>query len=154
VLVTRADSDTPVVKVFNWQVGVRDSETASSGTTHVEELVEDKSLLYLAPEAGLTLRQVTPAADVFSLGTIAYPLFAGRSPATSLLERANQLREHKGFNLAAVLDGAGPKLCELVRYATHPDSRGLPGLAGRDRGGVDRSSRAAGGGSRPRPERR
>jgi serine/threonine protein kinase len=121
VLVTRVDSDTPAVKVFNWQVGVRDTETASSGTTHVEELVEDKSLLYLAPEAGLTPKQVTPAADVFSLGAIAFHLFAGRPPAASLLERANHLREHKGFNLAAVLDGAGPKLCELVRYATHPD---------------------------------
>ena len=29
VLVTRPDSDAPAVKVFNWQVGVRDSETAS-----------------------------------------------------------------------------------------------------------------------------
>jgi serine/threonine protein kinase len=121
VLVSRADSDAPPVKVFNWQVGVRDSETASSGTTHVEALVEDKSLLYLAPEAGLSPRQLTPAADVFSLGAIAFHLFAGRPAATSLLERTNHLREHKGFNLAAVLDGAGPKLCELVRYATHPD---------------------------------
>src|SRR3954453_22118101 len=121
VLVTRADTDTPAVKVFNWQVGVRATESASSGTTHVEELVEDKSLLYLAPEAGLSPRQVTPAADVFSLGAIAFHLFAGHPPAASLLERAGHLREHKGFDLAAVLDGAGPRLCELVRYATHPD---------------------------------
>src|SRR5262249_30225804 len=121
VLVTRAAAQAPVVKVFNWQCGVRDSLTASSGTTHVEELVEDKALLYLAPEACLTPKQVTPAADVFSLGAIAFHLFAGRPPAASLLERTNHLREHKGFDLAAVLDGAGPKLCELVRYATHPD---------------------------------
>jgi len=121
VLVFNPESDEPTLKIFNWQLGMRENEIAASNTTHVAELVEDQSLLYIAPEALITPRQVTPAADVFSLGTIAFRLFAGRPPALSLLERDRQLLENRGFVLEAVLDNAGPKLCELIRNSTHPD---------------------------------
>ncbi len=125
VLVVNPDSEAPVPKIFNWQVGV--TETLSSGTTHAEELVDQVALVYMAPEAGLTPSQVTPAADVFSLGAVAYHLFAGRPPAASLLERGNLLREHGGLDLTTVLDGAGPRLAELIRNATHPDvARRIP----------------------------
>ena len=52
----------PKVKVFNWQVGVRSSETTSGGTTHVSDLIDDQSRVYLAPEALFGPRQVTQAA--------------------------------------------------------------------------------------------
>ncbi|MFO0851832.1 MAG: protein kinase [Gemmataceae bacterium] len=126
VLVVDPGSDAPTPKVFNWQVGVTEA-VSSSGTTHAEELVEQVALVYMAPEAGLTPRAVTPAADVFSLGAVAYHLFAGRPPASSLLERGELLRGHGGLDLTAVLDGAGPRLVELVRDATHPDvARRIP----------------------------
>ncbi len=121
VLVFDADTDSPALKVFNRQVGVRDSETASSGTTHVEQLVDRQGLVFLAPEALLSPRQVTQAADVFSLGAIAFYLFAGRPPAANLTELTALLKDHKGLSLAAVLDGAGPQLCNLVTWSTHPD---------------------------------
>lgn len=121
VLVFSPDSLAPTVKVFNWQVGVRASETASAGTTHVSDLIEDQSRVYLAPEAMFSPRQVTQAADVFSLGAIAFHLFAGKPPATDVLQLAQLLREHHGLDLAAVLDGAGTRLCEMIRTATHPE---------------------------------
>lgn len=121
VLVFDPDGSAPCPKLFNWQVGVRDSETATSGTTHVQDLVDNQSLVFLAPEALFSPRHVTQAADVFSLGAIAYQLFAGRPPAASAVELTNLLREHKGLDLSAVLDGAGPKLCEMIRWATHPE---------------------------------
>lgn len=120
VLVVDPDAEAPSAKVFNWQVGVAETGS-SSGTTHAEELVDQLALVYMAPEAGLTPRAVTPAADVFSLGAVAFHLFSGRPPASSLLERGNLLREHGGLDLTTVLDGAGPRLVELVRDATHPD---------------------------------
>jgi serine/threonine protein kinase len=121
ILVFQPDSTAPTVKVFNWQVGVRASETTSGGTTHVTDLIEDQSRVYLAPEAHFNPRDVTQAADVFSLGAIAFHLFAGRPPAPDPLQLIHLLREQNGLDLAAVLDGAGPRLCEMVRSATHPE---------------------------------
>jgi serine/threonine protein kinase len=114
-------SQVPTMKVFNWQVGVRAAETASGGTTHVTDLIEDQSRVYLAPEAHFSPRDVTQAADVFSLGAIAFHLFAGRPPAPDPLQLVHLLREQNGLDLAAVLDGAGPRLCEMIRSATHPE---------------------------------
>jgi serine/threonine protein kinase len=121
VLVFNPDSATPMVKVFNWQVGIRASESSFGGTTHVTDLIEEQSRIYLAPEAHLSPRQVTQAADVFSLGAIAFHLFSGRPPASDPLQLVHLLREQNGLDLAAVLDGAGPRLCEMIRSATHPE---------------------------------
>jgi serine/threonine protein kinase len=109
------------VKVYNWQIGVQSSETASSGTTHVTDLIDNQSRVYLAPEAMFSPRQVTQAADVFSLGAIAIHLFAGRPPAADPVQLVQSLCEQNGLDLAAVLDGAGPRLCEMIRTATHPE---------------------------------
>lgn len=60
-------------------------------------------------------------ADVFSLGAIAYHIVSGRAPAGSAAELNQILTEHKGLPLAAALDGATPRLQELIREATSPD---------------------------------
>lgn len=121
VLVFDPDSLTPTVKVFNWQIGVRASETASSATTHVSDLIDNQSRIYLAPEALSNPREVTQAADIFSLGAIAFHLFAGQPPAADPLQLVQKLIEQNGLDLAAVLDGAGPRLCEMIRTATNPE---------------------------------
>ena len=88
VLVMDPDAEVPRLKVFNWQVGVREAEAASGATVHVEDLVDRQATVYMAPEALLDPKAATEASDVFSLGAIAYHLFAGRPPASSPAELA------------------------------------------------------------------
>ena len=64
---------------------------------------------------------MTEASDVFSLGAIAFHLFASRPPASNPTELARILRDQKGLSISSVLDGAGPKLEELIQWSTHPD---------------------------------
>ena len=99
-LVLTADAGTPTLKIFNWQVGVRTTGAAASGTAHVQELVEAQALVYVAPEALLGPDHITEAADVFSLGAMAYHLFSGRVPAASALALAQTLRAQKGLKVA------------------------------------------------------
>ena len=108
------------VQVYNWQVGVRDNNTVSGRVTNVENLVEAQSFVYMAPEAIADQRLVTEASDIFSLGAIAYRLFASRPPAGSPSELSGILREKKGLSLSAVIDGVGPKLEEMIQWCTHP----------------------------------
>jgi len=109
------------VQVYNWQVGVRDTSTTSGRVTNVEDLVEAQSFVYMSPEAIADQRKVSEASDVFSLGAIAYHLFASRPPAGSPSELAKILRDNKGLSLSAVVDGVGPKLEEMIQWCTHPD---------------------------------
>ena len=121
VLVMDPDSPVPRLKVFNWQVGVREAEAASTATVHVRELVDRMATTYMAPEALLDPKGATESADVFSLGAIAYHVFSGRPPGESPAEVARMLAEHGGLKISAVLDGAGPRLEELILRGTDPD---------------------------------
>lgn len=121
ILVSDAASGMPRLQVYNWQVGVHEAASTSGRVTNVEDHVESQALVYLSPEAISDPRKVTEASDVFSLGAIAFHLFASRPPATTPTELAKILREQKGLTVSAVLDGAGPKLEELIRWSTHPD---------------------------------
>ncbi|MBN9519354.1 BREX system serine/threonine kinase PglW [bacterium] len=121
ILVTDAAAALPKLQVYNWQVGVREAASTSGRVTNVEDLVEAQALVYMSPEAIADSRKVTEASDVFSLGAIAYHLFANRPPAATPSELAKILREQKGLSVSAVLDGAGPRLEELIQWSTHPD---------------------------------
>lgn len=130
VLVVDPDASNLSLRVFNWQTGLRAAGTHSSrssvtGTAHPEQLVEDSSLLYMAPEVIAGGGDATAeAADVFSLGAIGFHLFAGVPPASTLVERDEQLREQRGLDVAAVMDGAGQALRKLIRESTCPDVGG------------------------------
>lgn len=121
VLVMDPDADGPRLKVFNWQVGVREAEAASSATVHVQDLVDRQATVYMAPEALFDPKTASETSDVFSLGAIAYHLFSGRAPGNNPTEVARTLDEHRGLKVSAVLDGAGPELEELIRWSTDPD---------------------------------
>ena len=121
ILVSETSSSSPRLQVYNWQVGVRESASTSGRVTNVEDLVEAQSLVYMSPEALSDSRKVTEASDVFSLGAIAFHLFASRPPASNPTELAKILRDQKGLSISSVLDGAGPKLEELIQWSTHPD---------------------------------
>lgn len=121
ILVTDAAASVPKLQVYNWQVGVRETASTSGRVTNVEDLVEAQALVYMSPEAISDSRKVTEASDVFSLGAIAFHLFANRPPAATPTELAKILRDLKGLSVSSVLDGAGPKLEELIQWSTHPD---------------------------------
>ena len=121
ILVSDASSATPRLQIYNWQVGIRDNSSTSGRVTNVEDMVETQSLVYMSPESLSDSRKVTEASDVFSLGAIAFHLFANRPPASNPAELVKILRDQKGLSISSVLDGAGPKLEELILWSTHPD---------------------------------
>ncbi len=121
ILVSDASSSSPRLQVYNWQVGVRENTSPSGRVTNVEDLVEAQSLVYMSPEVLSDSRKVTEASDVFSLGAIAFHLFANRPPASNPTELTKILGDQKGLSISSVLDGAGPKLEELIQWSTHPD---------------------------------
>lgn len=121
ILVSDLTASMPKLQVYNWQVGVRETASSSGRVTNVEDLIESQALVYMSPEAISDSRKVTEASDVFSLGAVAFHLFANRPPATNPTELARILREQKGLSISAVLDGAGPRLEELIQWSTHPD---------------------------------
>jgi len=121
ILVTDVNAPMPKLQVYNWQVGIRETASTSGRVTNVEDLVEAQALVYMPPEAISDSLKVTEASDVFSLGAIAFHLFSSRPPATNPTELAKILRDQKGLSISSVLDGAGPKLEELIQWSTHPD---------------------------------
>ena len=128
ILVLDAASQRPRLKVFNWQAGYRSAaeepRTSASGisaTSHVGMLVDDPTTAYMAPEIFVAADNLGEHLDVFSLGAVAHHILSGAAPAADGLELAATLRASKGLELAKVLDAANGRLCELVRFATHPE---------------------------------
>ena len=122
VLVTCPASGKPQLRIFNWQLGRSlGTFTSPSGrptTLHPQQLAEGSQLVYIAPEALLDPRGRGETMDVFSLGAIAYHVFTGKSPADSLPERDQIIRDRQGFVLTGVLDGVAPELEELIHEST------------------------------------
>jgi len=115
------------VRVFNWQLAARDdvdspnaSRSVLNATSHIAHLLEDSSLVYLAPEAMEGSAQVGEHLDIFSIGAITYTIFSGKCPAADRLELADKLRHSGGLQISDVLNGAGEWLQALIADATHP----------------------------------
>ena len=127
ILVSNPEATEPTVQVFNWQTAMRTRSTSTEvpsvvgPTRHLEDLVEDASLVYLAPESLTFETAAGEPLDVFSLGAVAYHLFSGQPPATTLLELHDKLKRGQGLQLSDVLDGAGDRLRELIQHSTHPE---------------------------------
>ena len=132
ILVLEPESPRPRLRIFNWQTGARRSladsaaERPSSGspgispTSHLDELVEDASIVYMAPEALAERTSAGQQQDVFSLGALAYHLFSGQPPADDFYELKEKLRRHQGLSISAVLDGAPESLRLLIQFSTFP----------------------------------
>ena len=123
----RGDAE-PQLVIADWHAGTRTTAgdttvpTAVEATRHPERLVDDDAGGYLAPELATRPGADAVRADVFSLGAVAYRLFAGRAPADGALALVERLaRERGGLELAADVDGVAPALSRLVARATHPD---------------------------------
>jgi len=115
------------IQVFNWQTGIRLPTASTTGasrvsaTLHAGQLLEDASLVYLAPEALTGGADGGTELDIFSLGALAYLLFTGRAPAASQAELQGKLRQSGALNITEALDGAVEALQDLVRYSANPD---------------------------------
>lgn len=127
ILVSGGQDGAPFrVRLMNWQTGSRGGAShntvhRTTGTQHVEAYVEDLGLIYLAPETTRADPAHGAELDVFSLGCIAFQIFSGQLPAQNPLEMAEKLRNGPGLRLSDVLDGCGPRLQDLVQFATIPD---------------------------------
>ena len=130
VLVMNPDASRPQLKIFDWQTGKhdpsRDALTRVPGAETVLGLSgDDLNDVYLAPETnlgGLDAQKL----DVFSLGAIAYRLFAGKPPAPTVEALHARLSAGRGLKLSDELDGAPESLQLVVECATDPEVTGRP----------------------------
>ncbi|MFK4511795.1 BREX system serine/threonine kinase PglW [Bradyrhizobium daqingense] len=131
VLVRDPDSNEPRLQIMNWQVASRGEGTSvgaamTIGTLHVEDHLADRAKIYFAPEAASAGDEGGARADVFSLGSIAYHILAGRAPVSNPLDLPGRLREGNGLLLSGAINGAGRWLQEMVRVSTAPVVRDRP----------------------------
>lgn len=127
IYVCDPDSPRPRLVVTNWQTGGRlpastrmTSTGSASDPSGLELFYDDEVRRYQAPEVVTAARPPGHQLDVFSLGTIAYRIFAGSPPAASAEELATAVRD-SGVNLAAAVDGMPSALVDAVYGATRGD---------------------------------
>ncbi len=111
-------------EIRDWQVAsaAGDVRTETRMTvhagTHAGLLVDERALVYAAPET-LTGNAVDGVAlDVFALGAMTYVIFSGQHPANSPEELLAKCKTGPGLRLSSVMDGTPDKLEELVQFAT------------------------------------
>jgi hypothetical protein len=86
VLVMDPDAEVPRLKVFNWQVGVREAESASSATVHVQEAGRSPGDRLHGPEGAPGPEGGVRGVRRLLARAIAYHLFSGRLPGESPAE--------------------------------------------------------------------
>lgn len=128
VLVLDPESSVPQAVVTNWQLGYRQTIGTKTpvtrevaATIHVEELSDDVTRLFMAPETMIDADSLGEHQDIFSLGAICYYLFTGQPPAENQVALAEKLRTQRGLRTSAVINGAPEALDELVQFSTDPD---------------------------------
>ena len=128
ILISNPESPNPQSTIMNWQLGYRQGVRGGTiitkdvtATKHLEELADEQTRVFMAPEALADLDNLGEHHDIFSLGAICYQLFTGQAPAESSLALAEKLRTHRGLRVSAVLNGAPESLDQLVQYSTDPD---------------------------------
>ncbi|MEQ8438767.1 MAG: BREX system serine/threonine kinase PglW [Ilumatobacter fluminis] len=118
----------PRLVIGHWQAGAREMATrltrhSATVTALGEDLAERLAVdeqVYLAPETFVVDDPDAVALDVFSLGSLAFLLLTGRSPAADVAGRDAILQEHEGLSLASAVDGLPEALDLFVAAATSP----------------------------------
>lgn len=127
IIVTDPSTASPKTQIFNWQIGYREGGSSAKGvarltaTVHPEQLVEDATTVYMAPETLTDPESLGEHLDVFSLGAIAYHVFSGQPPASNGLELTQKVRDGKGLQISSIMDGTGKELQDLIQFSTHPE---------------------------------
>lgn len=114
------------VQLMNWQTGARGGDGSqtlhrTTGTVHVEDYVDGRDRVYLAPETAHAEAGQSAELDLFSLGALSYFILSSQPPADSPINLLAILRAKQGLQLADVMDGCPQTLDDLVRYATQPE---------------------------------
>ncbi|MEV1330919.1 BREX system serine/threonine kinase PglW [Micromonospora costi] len=127
VYVGDAEGSRPTLVVTDWQTGGRLAGTTqvtrlgpSSDPASLELFFDDEVRRYQAPEAENATRLPGHQLDVFSLGALAYRIFAGTAPAATPEELVAAVRD-SGLHLDAAVDGMPHALVTLVYDATRGD---------------------------------
>ncbi|MBQ0905028.1 BREX system serine/threonine kinase PglW [Micromonospora sp. U21] len=127
VYVGDPDGPRPTLVVTDWQTGGRLAGTTqltrlgpSSDPASLELFFDDEVRRYQAPEAENATRLPGHQLDVFSLGALAYRIFAGTAPAATPEELVSAVRD-SGLHVDAAVDGMPHTLVTLVYDATRGD---------------------------------
>ncbi|MFD6754796.1 BREX system serine/threonine kinase PglW [Micromonospora gifhornensis] len=126
VFVCDPDSPRPTLVVTDWQTGGRLPGTrvttlgSPTDPASLELFFDDVVRRYQAPEAAVVEGLPGHQLDIFSLGALAYRIFAGVEPAASAEELLAAVTEG-GLHLDAVADGMPSALVSAVYDATRGD---------------------------------
>ncbi len=121
VLVRREEDSALSVRLHRFQSSMW-LEHSSLGTRHVSELAHDLDRLYQAPEVLSDPQKAIAESDVFSVGCLAWLIFTGEAPASSLRERDERL--HASDEHGLVPSSLRPDLAALddgIGFATRPN---------------------------------
>ena len=135
ILVGDPDKPQPRLVVTDWQTGGRlgtstGQSTLLRGTQHWEQLVDEATRLYQAPE--LTTNPEAPGTllDVFSLGALTFLIVTGQPPARSAAELYATITQRGSLELSAAADAIPTTLDYLVADATAGNTADrTPGVA-------------------------
>jgi serine/threonine protein kinase len=119
VLVRRHEGELQV-KLCNFQLG---DGRGSSATSHRTMLISERATAYQAPELAHDPRAVTRASDCYSLGALAYFMFTGHPPGTSLQDAVIRVHRDRCLDPLVVVDDLPTPLVETIRAATNLDDR-------------------------------
>ena len=121
-ILVRNENGRLAVRIMNWQSGGVSPERASThfeGTLHPGEYHAGRTSAYAAPELVSVGEAIEPTLDVFSLGAIAYRLFADAAPAANREEMISRLSKEAGsLDLPTAPAEIDSELRSLVRTAT------------------------------------
>lgn len=127
VFVSEPDSARRSLVITDWQTGGRIAGatqvtrlSSSTDGAGLELFFDDEVRRYQAPEAAISSAVPGNKLDVFSLGAIAYRIFADAEPAATAEDLVTAVRD-RGLDLAAAADGIPETMRQLVYDATHGD---------------------------------
>jgi serine/threonine protein kinase len=114
----------PSIRLINWQTALAlAGERRTTGTIHVEELLDSPAAAYCAPEALKDPANADGRADVFSIGCLAWRLFSGRPPGVNHLDVDAMLTQYGALKLSVAKDGMPESIGRLIENATRADLR-------------------------------
>jgi serine/threonine protein kinase len=119
----------PQLRIADWQTALRARTTSMAslsstmlGTSHVAGHVAKPEQLYLAPELAVLDECEPLPSDIYSLGSLAVLILAGRPPAPDADGISRLLRENDALTLSGIMDSPGVELERLVATATHREA--------------------------------